>query len=159
MVPGAYVVLERMPLTENGKVNRRALPAADGMGAVSDERYVAPRTPLEELVCASWCDVLNLHRVGIHDNFFDIGGHSLRATQVVSRIREMLDVEIPLRALFESPTVSGLTIAIVQGLAARADAGLLDVMLDELYEMERLPQDEVQRILAEGSERIVEPAD
>jgi amino acid adenylation domain-containing protein len=159
MVPGAYVVLERMPLTENGKVDRRALPAVHGMGAVSDERYVAPRTPLEELVCASWCDVLNLHRVGIHDNFFDIGGHSLRATQVVSRIREMLDVEIPLRALFESPTVSGLTIAIVQGLAARADAGLLDVMLDEIDEMERLPQDKVQRILAEGSERIVEPAD
>jgi hypothetical protein len=68
-------------------------------------------------------------------------------------------VEIPLRALFESPTVSGLTIAIVQGLAARADAGLLDVMLDEIDEMERLPQDKVQRILAEGSERIVEPAD
>jgi amino acid adenylation domain-containing protein len=162
MVPGAYVVLEEMPLTETGKVDRRALPAAHGMGAVSDERYVAPRTPLEELVGAIWCDVLNLHRVGIHDNFFAIGGHSLRATQVVSRIREMLDVEIPLRALFESPTVSGLTIAIVQGLAARADAGLLDVMLDELDEldeMERLPQDRVQRIVAEGSEMIVEPAD
>jgi amino acid adenylation domain-containing protein/FkbH-like protein len=108
MVPSAFVVLESLPLTENGKVDRRALPAPDQLRPELEGNYVAPRTPAEELVAGIWAEVLKLERVGIHDDFFDLGGHSLNATQVVSRVREAFKVEMPLRALFESPTVEAL---------------------------------------------------
>jgi amino acid adenylation domain-containing protein len=108
MVPGAFVFLEAMPLTASGKVNRRALPAPEiGAGAAATE-YVAPRTPLEELIAGLWAEVLGVERVGVHDNFFALGGHSLLATQLVSRVRGHFAVELPLRNLFETPTVAGL---------------------------------------------------
>jgi amino acid adenylation domain-containing protein len=108
MVPSAFVLLDILPLTPNGKVDRKALPAPDQSRPEMEEGYVLPRTPVEELLTGIWAEVLKLEKIGIHNNFFDLGGHSLLATQVVSRIRESLQVELPLRVLFEKPTVIGL---------------------------------------------------
>ena len=108
MIPTAFVLLESIPLTPNGKVDRRALPAPDfqlGLNA----NFVAPYTPTQEILAKLWAEVLNLKQVGIYDNFFEIGGHSLLATQVISRLRSLFEVELPLRRLFESPTVAELS--------------------------------------------------
>ncbi|MEW5929568.1 MAG: non-ribosomal peptide synthase/polyketide synthase, partial [Gemmatimonadota bacterium] len=105
MVPGAYVVLEQFPLDPNGKLDRRALPAPRWEG---EEAYEAPSTATQELLCGIWAEVLGSERVGTRDSFFELGGHSLLATQVVSRVRRVFGVEVPLRALFEAPTVAGL---------------------------------------------------
>ncbi len=104
MVPGAIVLLERLPLNANGKVDRRALPAPERKAAA----YVAPRTATEEVLAAIWAVVLGVERVGTGESFFELGGHSLLATQVVSRARQAFGVEVPLRALFEAPTVAEL---------------------------------------------------
>ncbi|HEV2733442.1 MAG TPA: amino acid adenylation domain-containing protein, partial [Longimicrobiaceae bacterium] len=107
MVPGALVVLERVPLTANGKTDRRSLPAPEG-GSGAGAEYAAPGTAAEEVLAGIWAAVLGVGRVGVHDNFFELGGHSLLATQVVSRARQAFGVEVPLRALFEAPTVAEL---------------------------------------------------
>ena len=127
MVPSAYVVLEALPLTANGKIDRRALPAPEGDAVVRGE-YVAPRTPTEEVLAAIWAEVLKLERVGIEDNFFELGGHSLLGTRVIARMREAFAVELPLRALFEAPTLCELAGRVELGAARgigsdRAGAG------------------------------------
>jgi amino acid adenylation domain-containing protein len=110
MVPAAFVAIDRIPLTANGKLDRRALPAPEAAAAAAgaEDGYVAPRTPVEEVLAAIWCEVLRRDRVGAGDDFFAVGGHSLRATQVVGRIRDALGVELPLRAIFEAPTLAEL---------------------------------------------------
>ena len=108
MVPAGFVLLDSFPLTPNGKVDRRALPSPDEARPELDKAFVEFRTPTEELLADIWAQVLGVERVGIYDDFFDLGGHSLLATQVVSRIRETFQVEMPLRRLFETPTVAGL---------------------------------------------------
>ncbi|HEU4557685.1 MAG TPA: amino acid adenylation domain-containing protein, partial [Longimicrobium sp.] len=105
MVPGAFVVLERFPRAPGGKVDRGALPAP---AWEAEAAYVAPRTPVEEIVAGIWAEVLGRERVGAHDGFFDLGGHSLLAMRVIARVSEAFGAELPLRALFESPTVAGL---------------------------------------------------
>jgi amino acid adenylation domain-containing protein len=106
MVPAAFVVLETLPLTPSGKIDRRALPAP--VPVESTQGYVAPRSPMEAKLVSIWSELLGVKRVGIHDNFFELGGHSLLATQLTSRIRDAFAVELPLRNLFESPTIAQL---------------------------------------------------
>jgi len=107
MVPSAFVKLDALPLTPNGKVDRRALPKPEKEDTVTT-KFVPPCTPVEEQLASIWASVIGIERVGIHDNFFELGGHSLLATQVISRIRQAFEVELPLRALFEAPTVAEL---------------------------------------------------
>ncbi|HEV2843869.1 MAG TPA: AMP-binding protein, partial [Thermoanaerobaculia bacterium] len=119
MAPSAFVKLAAMPLTVNGKVDRKALP--DPETASGGEEYVAPRTPTEEVIAGIWADLLGLDRVGAADRFFDLGGHSLLATQVTSRLRQAFGVEMPLHDLFEAPVLADLAARVE---AARADAGV-----------------------------------
>lgn len=108
MVPSAFVMLEAFPLTPNGKIDRRALPAPDLSHREAENTFVAPRTPTEEILSAIWGDILGVE-VGVYDNFFELGGHSLNATQVLSRVRNALCVELPLRLLFEFPTLGAFS--------------------------------------------------
>src|SRR4029078_3658031 len=120
MVPAEWVLLESFPLTATGKIDRAFLPAPERR---SHEGDLAPRNPVEEVLAGIWEEVLERERVGVEDDFFVLGGHSLLATQVTSRLRRVLGVELPLRVLFERPTVAGVA-AEVEELrrGARPDA-------------------------------------
>jgi len=106
MIPAAFVFMDALPLTNNGKVNRRALPPVDKATLTNSEQFVAPRNSTERALSEIWTRALHLQRVGVFDNFFEVGGNSLTATRVMSRVCSMLNVELPLRALFESPTIA-----------------------------------------------------
>jgi acyl carrier protein len=107
MVPSLFMLLEALPLSSNGKVDRAALPAPEQLSHRRDT-WAAPRNRLEEQLAAIWAAVLRLEQVAVEDNFFALGGHSLLATQVISRVRTSFGVELPVRTLFEEPTVTGL---------------------------------------------------
>src|SRR5262249_7126453 len=106
MLPGAFICLPQFPLTPNGKIDRRNLPAPEQGRLDLGNEYVAPRTETQEALCRIWAEVLRVERVGITDNFFDLGGHSLKATQMISRVRDIFRVDLPLHCAFESPTAT-----------------------------------------------------
>jgi amino acid adenylation domain-containing protein len=144
MVPADWVVLAALPLTSNGKTDRAALPAPDASAA--EREYAAPRTAVEEVLAEIWRDVLGVERVGVHDDFFALGGHSLLATRVVTRTRRMLHAELPLRVLFETPTVAGLAAALAR-LEPRP--GQTEKAARMLRMVAGMAPEEVQRILRE----------
>jgi amino acid adenylation domain-containing protein len=112
MMPSVWFVLDALPHTVNGKIDREALPTAGGARVGSEEAYEPPRTAVEEVLAGIWASLLGYERVGRHDHFFNLGGHSLLATLLISRVREAFDVEVPLRSVFEMPTVAGLAAVI-----------------------------------------------
>ena len=116
MVPSIFVPLDVLPLTASGKIDRRALPAPDGAQLYRLEEFVPPETPLEEKLAKIWAKVLGVERVGIFDNFFDLGGDSLLGTQVISRINRALGVNVPMYNLLEEPTIANLALLIEEML-------------------------------------------
>ncbi|HLL47242.1 MAG TPA: amino acid adenylation domain-containing protein, partial [Longimicrobiaceae bacterium] len=144
MVPAATVVLESFPLTPSGKVDRRALPAP-GWGAAR-EAYAPPRSEVEEILCGIWSTVLGAERVGVTDDFFELGGHSLLAAQVAARAEAALGVEVPLRTLFEAPTVAGLAERVEA--AMRSGAGM------QAPPVSRVPRDGAPLQLSFAQQRL-----
>jgi amino acid adenylation domain-containing protein len=114
MIPNTFVLLDQLPLTPNGKIDRKALPAPEYHLNELDQQFVAPRTLVEQQLAQIWSEVLGLPKISIHDTFLELGGHSLLATQLLSRIRSQFQVELPLRVLFEAPTIATLATRIQQ---------------------------------------------
>jgi hypothetical protein len=119
MVPARFVILDRLPLTPGGKVDRLALPSPDAARPDLNTPFAPPRTPIEEALVAIWAEILELRTVGIHDSFFELGGHSLHAGQVLSRVELRWGVSLSMGVLFDALTVAGLAAAIVQHQALR----------------------------------------
>jgi amino acid adenylation domain-containing protein len=124
MVPSAFVALDSLPRTSTGKIDIKALPAVDRTGPAGRGTYIAPRTPVEEVLANLWADVLKIERVSVNESFFELGGHSLIATQVISRVRDAFHLELPLRTLFEKPTVAAFADIVEQALKSDGGAKL-----------------------------------
>jgi acyl carrier protein len=135
MVPNAFVFLDALPLTPNGKVDRKALPAPDQSRPELSGEFVAPRSPVEMELAEIWQQLLGIERVGIHDNFFELGGHSLLLTQLASWIRKAFQVEVPLRVLFDTPTIIEMTKAILARQVEQESSTDLAQMLKQLKQL------------------------
>ncbi|MBW4611020.1 MAG: amino acid adenylation domain-containing protein [Hassallia sp. WJT32-NPBG1] len=145
MLPSAFVFLEALPLTLNGKINRHQLPVPDNTRQEWARPFVAPRNSVEEMLAQIWAEILQIEQVSIDDNFFELGGHSLLATQLIYRVQKAFQVELSLRSLFEAPTIAGLAIQIIDKQVDQLDS---DNLLGMLAELEQLSNDEVQKILS-----------
>jgi acyl carrier protein len=145
MVPSAFVLLDAFPLSANGKVDRKALPPPDHARQSAASTYVAPRTPVEEELCEMWRELLGVDRVGINDNFFDLGGHSLLLTQLATRIRAAFQVEMPLRSLFDATTVESMVVCIAEQQLEHVDEADLS---DLIQELEAISPEEARALLA-----------
>ncbi len=143
MLPSLFLELDALPLMRNGKVDRRKLPMPEAQATELNHRFIAPRTPIEQAMVEIWREVLDVEHVGIKDNFFSLGGHSLLVIQVIYRVKERLDADVPLRALFEKPTVEEFAAFIADGFIGTAYVGALDAVLREI---EAIP-DEAARSL------------
>jgi amino acid adenylation domain-containing protein len=148
MIPSAFVILDAIPRTVAGKLDRRGLPDPGNSRPDLDTPYAAPRTPAEIEVEHLWREVLSLDRIGVHDNFFDLGGHSLAATRVVSQVIKKFQLEIPLQSLFRSPTIAQMAEVIAQSQANKIDAADLNRMLAEL---ESLTDEQAQQIITQDT--------
>jgi acyl carrier protein len=146
MVPSAIILLETLPLTPNGKVDRRALPVPDTALLELKSNYVAPRNSVEEVLAAIWAEVFEIEQVGIYDDFFELGGNSLLATQIVSRVQETLQVDLPLRSFFETSTVADLAALILrdpsEGVKVERTAQLL-------LSLAQLSEEEIEEMITE----------
>lgn len=143
MVPSAFLWLASLPITSNGKIDRRALPVPDPLGSEKTEAFLAPATPAEEVLAGLWAQILQREHIGIDDNFFALGGHSLLAAQVVSWVRDLFQIELPLRTLFEKPTINELLAEITSLLGSRA---IVEEVARVIQEIEHLSKDEVARM-------------
>jgi amino acid adenylation domain-containing protein/thioester reductase-like protein len=135
MIPSAFLALQNFPLTANGKVDRKALPAPDKINAQIEQFFVAPRNSLEAQIAEIWSQVLRVEKVGIHHNFFTLGGHSLLMTQLISRMRDALGVELLIQEVFANPTVAELSVIVTQKLAEQVDDESLARSLAELNDL------------------------
>jgi len=142
MVPSALVQIDAVPLTKNGKVDTAALPSPESVS--SEKSHVAPRNDAEKQLVEIWREVLRIDNFGVEDNFFELGGHSLLATQVISRVRSAFHVQLPLRSLFDAPTVAGLAAEIARTPQSSEDEELAKL----LSELEGLSDEEAERLLA-----------
>ena len=148
MIPSVFMLLDTIPLTATGKVDRRALPEPDTTRPEMDTLYVPPQTDIERKLAHIWEEVLDIRPIGIDDNFFNLGGHSLAATRVVSQVMKQFQLEIPLQSLFQSPTVGEMAAAITEHQGKKLGEEKLERVLAEL---ESLTDEEAQRVLAEQS--------
>ncbi|HEX7333145.1 MAG TPA: amino acid adenylation domain-containing protein [Pyrinomonadaceae bacterium] len=146
MVPSVFVLMEKFPLTPNGKVDRKALPAPERSRSDLAEAYVEPRTALERVLAGIWSQVLGVERVGIEDNFFELGGHSLLVTQLLSRVHEACQVKLPMRYIFEAPTVAGLAARMLQ---QEDEPGDLEKIAELLEEIDALSEEDTHMLLAQ----------
>ena len=144
MIPSVFVVLDDLPLTPAGKVDRKALPDPGRARPELDNPYSAPKTPVEKTLAHIWSELLSLDRVGIHDNFFDLGGHSLAATRVVSQVIKRFELEIPLQSLFQSPTVAAMAAIIIEHQWNKLGEKEMEGILTEL---DSLTDERAQRLL------------
>ena len=149
MLPSVFVVLESMPLSETGKIARESLPEPERSRPALEQSYAGPASALEKVLAGVFCEVLKLERVGVSDNFFELGGHSLLATRVVSKIRQIFAIELPVRKLFEEPTVQGLASVILNNDRAR-----IERTAELLCEISAMSDDAVTAMLEEPAERI-----
>jgi amino acid adenylation domain-containing protein len=138
MWPQAFIFLNALPLTTNGKVDRRKLPAPDFLGSGLPSRFDPPRTPAEHALATIWSRVLKVQQIGIHDNFFDLGGHSLIAMQLVAQIRQEFRVEVPVRAIFANPTIETLGLHLLERRTAAYDFDEIEALLTDV---ESLPDE------------------
>lgn len=147
MIPSAFVFLDVMPLTPNGKVDRKALPALDVSRPELDGAYEAPRTPVEEVLAEMWAGLLDMERVGIHDSFFELGGHSLLAVQSMALLQDLFGIDEPLIILFfENPTIAGLATALTESLPDHENT---EKIAEKLRMVMNMSDDEVENLLAE----------
>ena len=149
MIPAAFVMLDALPRTANGKLDRIALPIPEA-STVETTEYIGPRTPVEETLVAIFEKLLHVKQVGVNDDFFQLGGHSLLAIQLVTRIREALGVEVSLRSIFDGPTVAGIaeTIAAMTESDEHAAAPQLQSLEAGDTELAHLSDADVESLLA-----------
>jgi hypothetical protein len=152
MLPAAFVSLEQLPLTPNGKVDRRALPDPDAVKSEMNSVFVAPRNPVEEVLASIWCDLLDLQRIGIHENFFALGGHSLLATQLMFRVNQDFQVNLPLQSVFEHPTLAEFAQAL---LTYETIPGKLTRIAQLRQKILAMSESERQALLASKRKRAV----
>jgi len=143
-IPSVFVALDAMPLTPSGKIDRRALPDPGNSRPELDTPFVMPTTLIEKQLARIWGQVLNLDQVGLHDNFFDLGGHSLAATRVVAEVIKQFQLDLPLHSLFQAPTLARMTLVIMEHQAKKLDENVLEHILADL---EALSEDEARRAL------------
>ena len=151
MIPSVFVFLESLPLSPNGKVDRDGLPQPDATRPEVEAIFVAPRTVVEKVLAEIWAEVLNLEKVCIHDNFFDLGGHSLAATRLIYRVIQEFHLELPIKTLFESPTVAAMSTVILQSQENKAGRGDLERILSAV---EAMSDQEAERVLKNPTGKV-----
>jgi acyl carrier protein len=150
-IPAVFVVLDKLPLTANGKIDRHALPEPDYATNIAQETFVAPRTPEETKIAEIWSEMLGVKPIGIETDFFDLGGHSLLATILIAHVNEAFGVEVPLRLLFDSPTVAAMA-AYVANTREQSQAGLIAELVDKV---KHLSDDQTDSLLKEALHKSI----